>query len=62
MIAGEINNKVDPLWGAFWRALASSPLSTIEKITVPLFAKWNDKHRSARVAKINLRTEFVGIA
>jgi type I restriction enzyme M protein len=30
MITGEIKNKVDQIWGAFWSGGVSNPLSVIE--------------------------------
>ncbi len=39
MLTGEIRNKVDQIWNAFWSGGVSNPLSVIEQITYLLFIK-----------------------
>jgi len=39
MLTGEIRNKVDQVWNAFWSGGVSNPLSVIEQITYLLFIK-----------------------
>jgi len=39
MLTGEIRNKVDQIWNAFWSGGVSNPLSVIEQITFLLFMK-----------------------
>lgn len=39
MLTGEIRNKVDQIWNAFWSGGFSNPLSVIEQITYLLFIK-----------------------
>lgn len=39
MLNGDIRNKVDQIWNAFWSGGVSNPLSVIEQITYLLFIK-----------------------
>jgi type I restriction enzyme M protein len=39
MLTGDIRNKVDQIWNAFWSGGVSNPLSVIEQITYLLFIK-----------------------
>lgn len=39
MLTGEIRNKIDQIWQAFWSGGVSNPLSVIEQITYLLFIK-----------------------
>ena len=43
MITGELKNKVDQLWTAFWSGGIANPLSVIEQITYLLFTKRLDE-------------------
>ncbi len=54
MITGELKNKVDQLWNAFWSGGVSNPLSAIEQITYLLFAKRIDDLHTAREKQSNL--------
>lgn len=54
MITGELKNKVDQLWNAFWSGGVSNPLSVIEQITYLLFAKRLDDIHTAREKQANL--------
>jgi type I restriction enzyme M protein len=59
MITGEIKNKVDQVWNAFWSGGVSNPLSIIEQITYLLFAKRLDDIHTAREAQANLLGENI---
>ena len=39
MLTGEIRNKVDALWTAFWTGGIANPLTVIEQISYLLFIK-----------------------
>src|SRR3954471_191791 len=39
MLTGELRNKVDKLWDAFWTGGISNPLEVIEQITYLLFLR-----------------------
>ena len=39
MLTGEIRNKIDRIWNAFWSGGISNPLEVIEQITYLLFLK-----------------------
>ncbi len=54
MITGELKNKVDQLWNAFWSGGVSNPLSVIEQITYLLFAKRIDDIHTAREKQASL--------
>jgi len=43
MLTGEIRNKIDDIWNAFWSGGVSNPLSVIEQITYLLFIKRLDE-------------------
>lgn len=43
MLTGELKNKVDRLWDAFWTGGISNPLTVIEQITYLLFIKRLDE-------------------
>ena len=56
VITGELRNKVDRVWDAFWSGGISNPLEVIEQITYLLFIRRLDelqttKERKARVTK-----------
>jgi len=59
MITGEIKNKVDQIWNAFWSGGVSNPLSVIEQITYLLFAKRLDEIHTAKEAQANLLSEDI---
>lgn len=39
MITGELKNKIDRLWDAFWAGGISNPLEVIEQITYLMFLR-----------------------
>lgn len=43
MLTGELKNKVDAIWNAFWSGGISNPMSVIEQITYLLFIKRLDE-------------------
>lgn len=45
MITGELKNKVDRVWDAFWMGGISNPLEVIEQITYLLFLKRLDQRQ-----------------
>ncbi|WP_350333156.1 type I restriction-modification system subunit M [Coralliovum pocilloporae] len=57
MITGDLKNKVDQLWNAFWSGGVSNPLSVIEQITYLLFAKRIDDIHTNRENRANLLGE-----
>lgn len=59
MITGDLKNKVDQLWSAFWSGGVSNPLSVIEQITYLLFSKRLDDIHTAREKKANLLGEEI---
>ena len=48
MITGELKNKVDQVWDAFWSGGISNPLSVVEQITYLLFIKRLDEIHTRR--------------
>lgn len=47
MLTGDLRNKIDKLWDAFWTGGLSNPMTVIEQITYLLFIKrLDDIHRS----------------
>lgn len=54
MITGELKNKVDQLWEAFWTGGISNPLSVIEQITYLLFVKGLDDTHTRREKQANI--------
>ena len=60
MLTGEIRNKVDQIWNAFWSGGVSNPLSVIEQITYLLFIKrLDDLHtlEENKAAKLGIAME-----
>ena len=57
MLTGEIRNRIDQVWNAFWTGEISNPLEVIEQITYLLFLKRLDdlhtleENKSARLKK-----------
>ena len=51
MITGELKNKVDQVWDAFWSGGISNPLSVVEQITYLLFIKRLDEIHTRREKK-----------
>tara|TARA_R110002096_G_scaffold288244_1_gene481934 strand:- start:2761 stop:4320 length:1560 start_codon:yes stop_codon:yes gene_type:complete len=48
MITGEIRNKIDQIWDAFWSGGIASPISVIEQMTYLLFIKGLDEAQSRK--------------
>jgi hypothetical protein len=42
MLAGELRNKIDNVWNAFWAGAIANPLEVIEQITYLLFMRGLD--------------------
>ncbi|MEI6767224.1 MAG: class I SAM-dependent DNA methyltransferase [Bacteroidota bacterium] len=53
MITGELKNKIDKVWDAFWTGGISNPLTVIEQITYLLFIKRLDELHTAKELKAN---------
>jgi len=53
MLTGELRNKVDKVWDAFWTGGISNPLTVIEQITYLLFIKRLDELHTVRELKAN---------
>lgn len=51
MITGELRNKVDQIWNAFWSGGISNPLTVIEQVTYLLFIRRLDEIHTAREEK-----------
>src|SRR5436190_18398459 len=57
MITGDIKNKIDQIWNAFWSGGISNPIEVIEQITYLLFLRRLDdlhtleENKSARLKK-----------
>lgn len=54
MITGEIRNKVDQIWDAFWAGGIASPISVIEQMTYLLFIKGLDEAQSRKEKQARL--------
>ncbi|EJF10591.1 class I SAM-dependent DNA methyltransferase [Pontibacter sp. BAB1700] len=54
MITGELKNKVDRIWEAFWTGGISNPLTVIEQITYLLFIRRLDELHTAKERKASL--------
>ena len=61
MLTGELKNKVDQLWNAFWSGGIANPLEVIEQITYLLFLRGLDsdqmreEHKAQRLKTAPLR-------
>jgi type I restriction enzyme M protein len=53
MITGDIKNKVDAIWNAFWTGGISNPLEVMEQITYLLFIRRLDELQTAKENKAN---------
>ena len=51
MLTGELKNKVDQVWNAFWTGGISNPLEVIEQITYLLFLRGLDSDRTREESK-----------
>lgn len=54
MITGEIRNKIDQIWDAFWAGGIASPISVIEQMTYLLFIKGLDEVQARMEKKAQL--------
>lgn len=54
MITGEIRNKIDQIWDAFWTGGISSPISVIEQMTYLLFIKSLDEAQARKEKQAQL--------
>ncbi|MGW5071655.1 type I restriction-modification system subunit M [Rhodococcus sp. NPDC004095] len=57
MITGDIKNKVDAVWDAFWTGGISNPLEVMEQITYLLFIRRLDDEQTNALNKANLLGE-----
>ncbi len=53
MLTGEIRNKVDALWTAFWTGGIANPLTVIEQISYLLFIKRLDEIHTLKERQSN---------
>ena len=53
MITGEIKNKINQIWDAFWSGGISNPMEVIEQMTYLLFIKRLDELHTVREKKAN---------
>lgn len=53
MLTGELRNKIDQVWNAFWSGGISNPLEVIEQITYLLFIRRLDELHTAEERKAN---------
>ena len=59
MLTGEIRNKIDGIWDAFWSGGISNPLSVVEQVTYLLFIKKLDEIHTTELKKAHrLGTEI----
>ena len=54
VITGDIKNKVDAVWDAFWTGGISNPLEVMEQITYLLFIRRLDDEQTRALEKANL--------
>ena len=60
MITGELRNKIDRVWDAFWSGGISNPLEVIEQITYLLFLRALDSDQTREDNKaLRLKTQPV---
>lgn len=53
MITGEIKNKIDQIWNAFWSGGISNPLEVMEQMTYLLFIRRLDELQLVKEKKAN---------
>ena len=53
VITGDVKNKVDAIWNAFWTGGISNPLEVMEQITYLLFIRRLDELQTAKENKAN---------
>lgn len=59
VITGELRNKIDRLWDAFWSGGISNPLEVIEQITYLMFIKRLDGIQTSKERKANLTGKLI---
>ncbi len=59
MIAGDLKNKIDQIWDAFWSGGIADPLTVVEQKTYLLFLKRLDELETQREAKLKLGAKDV---
>ncbi len=64
MLTGELRNKIDTVWNAFWSGGIANPLEVMEQITYLLFirglddAHTREENRANRLGKPMARRKF----
>lgn len=53
MITGDIKNKIDQIWNAFWSGGISNPLEVMEQMTYLLFIRRLDELQLVKEKKAN---------
>jgi type I restriction enzyme M protein len=53
MLTGELRNKIDNVWNAFWAGGIANPLEVIEQITYLLFMRGLDEAHTREENKAN---------
>ncbi len=48
MVTGELKNKIDQVWNAFWSGGISNPLEVIEQITYLMFLRRLESTQKAK--------------
>lgn len=59
MLTGDIRNKIDRIWDAFWSGGVSNPMEVIEQMTYLLFIKRLDEIHTLREKKANRLGESI---
>ncbi|WP_093960603.1 type I restriction-modification system subunit M N-terminal domain-containing protein [Bifidobacterium vansinderenii] len=57
MLAGEVRNKIDRVWDAFWSGGISNTLEVIEQITYLLFLRRLDMNQRREENKVRRKVE-----
>jgi HsdM N-terminal domain len=47
VLTGELKNRIDRIWDAFWAGGIANPLEVMEQITYLLFIRWLDDPQTA---------------
>ena len=59
MLTGDLRNKVDQVWNAFWSGGIANPIEVIEQITYLLFLRALDSDRDGRTSLAEIRAGAV---
>jgi type I restriction enzyme M protein len=59
VLTGDIRNKIDRIWDAFWSGGVSNPMEVIEQMTYLLFIKRLDEIHTLREKKANRLGESI---